>query len=195
MAPSSGALRGPVLVEAPALLERAVSYTRSCLPLVTRAAPDAVTPCAEWDLTRLLRHLDDALAAFTEAAETGYVAATAQARPDPDATAASLRDRTGRLLGAWAHEPGRPTVSVAGHEVATLLLAATGALEITVHGWDVARACGEDRPIPEELAASLLEVAPLVVRADDRPGRFAPAYDVAPTATTAERLLAFVGRR
>jgi uncharacterized protein (TIGR03086 family) len=82
-----------------------------------------------------------------------------------------------------------------GHDLDTTVLAAAGALEIAVHGWDVAQACGEDRPLPESLAATLLAVAPLVVRAEDRPGRFAAPYDVPPTATASERLLAFVGRR
>ena len=201
MSTPTGTVAEAVLREAPALLERAVGYTRSCLALLPRAAPDAATPCAGWDLTRLLRHMDDALAAFTEAAETGYVAPAGPREPHPALLAASLRDRACRLLGAWAHEPGRPLVSVAGQGLATPLLAATGAIEVAVHGWDVARACGEDRPLPEALAEALLQVAPLVVSDDDRvgspgrPPRFAPAYDVAPTATASERLLAFLGRR
>jgi len=195
MSPASGTVLGAVLLEAPALLERAIGYTRSSLSLLSRASPDAPTPCEGWDLTRLLRHMDDSLAAITEAAETGYVAPDGPAVSQPALLAESLRDRACRLLGAWANEPGRPAVSVVGHDLDTTVLAATGALEITVHGWDVARACGEDSPVPEGLAASLLRVAPLVVRAADRPGRFAAPYDVAPTATASERLLAFVGRR
>ncbi|MGA9745859.1 MAG: hypothetical protein WBQ50_00225, partial [Nocardioides sp.] len=108
--------------------------------------------------------------------------------------AASLRERACRLLGAWAHEPGRPHVSVVGAPIETTLLAATGAIEVAVHGWDISRACGEDRPIPESLAASLLVVAPLVIGPADRGGRFAPAYDVPPTADASARLLAFLGR-
>lgn len=154
MSTPTGTVAEAVLREAPALLERAVGYTRSCLALLPRAAPDAATPCAGWDLTRLLRHMDDALAAFTEAAETGYVAPAGPREPHPALLAASLRDRACRLLGAWAHEPGRPVVSVAGQGLATPLLAATGAVEIAVHGWDVARACGEDRPLPEALAGA-----------------------------------------
>ena len=195
MSSAPGTVIETVLLEAPALLERAVAYTRGCLALLPRAAPDAPTPYTAWDLTRLLRHMDHSLAAFTEAAEIGYVAPTGPPEPEPGALAASLRDRACRLLAAWAHEPGRPTVSVVGHDLATTVLAATGALEIAVHGWDVARTCGEDRPIPEDLAATLLRIGPLVIRPDDRPGRFAPAYLVAPTAPASERLLAFTGRR
>lgn len=191
----TGAVLEAALLEAPALLERAVAYTRSTVALLPRAAPDTPTPCAQWDLVRLLRHMDDALAAFTEAAESGYVAPDGPAPSDPALIAASLRERACRLLGAWAHEPGRPAVSVVGHDLSMTVLAATGALEIAVHGWDVARACGENRPIPVELAATLLAVAPLVVHADDRPSRFAAPYDVPPTAPASRRLLAFLGRR
>ncbi|RYU10168.1 TIGR03086 family metal-binding protein [Nocardioides iriomotensis] len=192
---AAGGALGAVLLEGPALLERAVGYTRISLGLLPGAAPNAPTPCSDWDLTRLLRHMDDSLAAFTEAAETGYVAPAGPPEPEPALLAASLRDRACRLLGAWAHQSGRARVSVFGHDVSGSLVAATGALEIAVHGWDVARACGVDRPLPEELAATLLAIAPLVVDPADRPRRFAPPYAVPPTATASERLLAFLGRR
>lgn len=191
----AGGALGAVLLEGPALLERAVGYTRISLGLLPLAAPDARTPCEDWDLSRLLRHMDDSLAAFTEAAETGYVEPAGPAEQHPALLAASLRDRACRLLGAWAHESRRASVSVLGHDVSGSLVAATGAIEVAVHGWDVARACGVDRPIPEELAATLLAVAPLVVAPADRPRRFAPPADVPPTATASERLLAFLGRR
>ncbi|HET6651823.1 MAG TPA: TIGR03086 family metal-binding protein [Nocardioides sp.] len=194
MSASAGAVLGAALLEAPALLERAVAYTRASLALLPRAAPDAPTPCADWDLVRLLRHMDDALAAFSEAAESGYVAPDGPADEQPALLATSLRARACRLLGAWANEPGRPVVSVLGHDLDTTVLAAAGALEIAVHGWDVAQACGEDRPLPESLAETLLAVAPLVVRAEDRPGRFAAPFDLPPTATGSDRLLAFLGR-
>ena len=192
---AGGGVLEAVLLDAPALLERAIGYTRTSLGLLPRAAPDAATPCAGWDLARLLRHMDDSLAAFTEAAETGYVAPCGPAEPHPALLAASLRDRACRLLGAWTHEPGRPQVSVAGHELPTTLLAATGALEIAVHGWDVARACGVDRPLPDELAQSLLAVAPSVVHASDRPCRFAAPLAVPGSASASDALLAFLGRR
>ncbi len=191
---ASGRVPEAALREAPALLERAVAYNRACLGLLPRAAVDAPTPCAGWSLVRLLQHLDDSLAAFTEAAETGYVAPAGPTEPHPAMLATSLRDRSGRLLGAWAHEPGRSHVHVGAGQIDTSLLAATGALEITVHGWDVARACREDRPIPEELATALLAMATLLVGTAP-PASFAPPYDVPGTADASVRLLALLGRR
>ena len=46
------------------------------------------------------------------------------------------------------------------------LVALTGALEVAVHGWDVARACGVDRPLPDELARALLAAAPSLISAE-----------------------------
>ena len=76
--PSSWASPGspdplPDLLAGPELLERAVGYTRTSLQLVAGTDLTAPTPCARWDLLGLLRHMNDALAAFTEAAEIGYV--------------------------------------------------------------------------------------------------------------------------
>jgi uncharacterized protein (TIGR03086 family) len=69
-----------------------------------------------------------------------------------------------------------------------------GALEIAVHGWDVARATGQDRRIPEDLAVRLYDVAVAVVSEGERGTRFAPAVEVPPSAPTSTRLLAHVGR-
>ena len=66
---------------------------------------------------------------------------------------------------------------------------------MAVHGWDVARACGRDRPVPPSLAEELLDLSPLFVSAADRPGRFAPPVDVPPLAGPGDRLVAFLGRR
>jgi hypothetical protein len=67
-------------------------------------------------------------------------------------------------------------------------------VEVAVHGWDVARACGVDRPIPPALAGELLELCPLLVDDADRPGRFGPPADPSRWARPGDRLVAFLGR-
>ncbi len=197
----------PPRLAGPELLGRAVDYTRGSLLLVAGTPPDARTPCVRWDLHALLRHMVDSLAAFTEAAEIGYVdlvpvrsgpGADPGERPVPepaDELVEALRHRACALLAAWTHHPGPGPVAVADHELPSDLVAAAGALEIAVHGWDVARACGADRPLPPGLALELLDVLPLLVDAADRPARFAEPVDVPLHARPSTRLLAALGRR
>ena len=73
--------------------------------------------------------------------------------------------------------------------------ALVGALEIAVHGWDVARATGQQRRLPEDLAVRLYDVARAVVTPGERGTRFGPALDVPPSAPASTRLLAHLGRR
>ena len=182
-------------VDGAALLERAVGYARASLQLVGTADPAARTPCPQWTLLDLLRHLDDSLAALTEAADIGSVglvpvrgAETGQPLVD------RLKGRACALLAAWAHHPEDTGVAVADRELRSDWLAAAGSLEIAVHGWDVAQACGVDRPLPGTLALDLLDVVPHLVGEADRPGRFAERIDVPLQAGASTRLLAALGR-
>ncbi|MEO9322578.1 TIGR03086 family metal-binding protein [Nocardioides sp. C4-1] len=173
------------------LLERALVYTRAALLYVRPVHLFRPTPCADWDLDRLLDHMHDALVAFEEGA-AGEVA------PEPpphalDVRVATLQAKACDLLGAWSG--ARTTlVRVGGMPVPTSVVVRAAALEITVHGWDVAQATGHRSPLPPDLALMLHPVAAALVDDADRGHRFAfprhPGSDPAP----AERLLAFLGR-
>lgn len=183
------------LVGGVALLERAISYALGSLPAVVSLS--APTPCSDWDLAALIAHFDDSLAALHEAVDLGHVGLDVPVpRPtDPARTARALRDRAGRVLGAWVNAGGPGTVTVAGSPLTAEVVATAGAVEVTVHGWDVATACGLDHPIPPSLAADLLRFLPLLVTDADRPARFAPPVAIPPDAPPADRLLAHLGRR
>ncbi|MEV6845990.1 TIGR03086 family metal-binding protein [Actinoplanes sp. NPDC051411] len=176
-----------------AVLERSISYALGSLAVVTPPLLIRPTPCPRWDLRDLLHHFSDSMAALQEAAECGEIYLSPL--PDADAVIAETRDRAVQLLGAWTNGPCAPTVRVAAAPVTAPVIAGAGAIEITVHGWDVAQACGSPRPIPEDLADELLDLAVLLIRPPDRPGRFARAFPAAPDAGAADRLLAFLGRK
>lgn len=184
------------LVSGVGLMERAVGYTLGALQLVTPAAMGRPSPCTGWDLYALLLHMNDSLAALYEAVDLGHVDVAAADYGDPAGSlVATLRNRACDMLGAWAAVDDREWVSVGGRPVSTSVVTATGALEITVHGWDVARTCGRTDPIPAALAEELLPLARLLVTGADRPGRFAAALDVPPVAAPGDQLVAFLGRR
>lgn len=193
----SGADDGAALFGGVALLERAVCYALGCLQLVGADALTHVTPCSEWDLTALLWHLDDALVTMLEGVtgrrvELGDAWGALPPAGDPVAV---VRSHARELIGACSRaEQARRTVAIGGLPVSTALVATTGAIEIAVHGWDVAQACGRHRPLPPLLATDLLEVVPLLVTAADRPDRFGAPVELPRRANPADRLVAFLGR-
>jgi uncharacterized protein (TIGR03086 family) len=180
-----------------ALLERAMGYTLGSLLLVTPERMGNATPCRGWDLGRLLLHMNDSLLALHEAVAVGHIGLDpAGDYGDPGADpVATLRNRACRMIGAWTNAGESGEVWVADRTLASDVVAVTGALEVAVHGWDVARACGQDRPVPPALAQELLELCPHLVDETDRPTRFAAPVAVPPLASPGDRLVAYLGRR
>lgn len=178
------------------LLERAIGYTHGSLQLVSANLLTTPTPCRAWDLRDLLEHMADSLAALSEAAEIGCVdLAPSELTGEFAADVVHLlHQRACRLLGAWTTADASRDVLVGSEAMTSGLLTSAGALEIAIHGWDVAQACGHDRPIPAALANELLQVAPVLVTDVDRVERFAAPLHPAPTASPSERLVAYLGR-
>lgn len=184
------------------LLERAINYTLNSVQLVTPDALSLPSPCSEWDMRALLAHVNDSLTALHEAADTGRVGLAAPDRPEgqpvepvSDDPVATLRVRAGLTLGAWTNAVDLDVVAIAGMSLSTGIVTGAGALELAVHGWDIAQTCERPQPLPETLSEQLLRLAPLLVTEADRPTSFAPPLDVPPCASSASRLLAFLGRR
>jgi uncharacterized protein (TIGR03086 family) len=183
-----------------ALLERAMGYTLGSLQLVTPDLMGAPTPCTGWTLRALLEHMNDSLRTLHEGIASGHVDLVEAADPGADygdpATdpVGSLRNRACRMIGAWAAPGASTRISVGDARMPAGLVAATGAVEVSVHGWDVARSCGASRPLPPAFAVELLPLVGLLVDDADRPHRFAAAVEVRPTATASDQLLALLGR-
>lgn len=191
MTTATGEHRPPTAVE---LLERAVAYTGGALALVREADLGRPTPCAGWDLATLLRHMHDGLDAMAAGAlHPALSLVPAHAPYDGHELVASICQRARHLLGHWHPEPvGR--VGLGDASLDRELFGAVGALEITVHGWDVATALGRTRPIPPVLAMDLWPVARDHISDADRPTRFGPVPDVADGVPSQVRLLAQTGR-
>jgi uncharacterized protein (TIGR03086 family) len=183
-----------------ALLERALASTLGSLQLVTPDSMARPTPCDEWDVRALLAHMTDSLRALHETIAVGHLGLDPEAvdcgdGPDPSSDpVGALRCLGCSLLGSWTRASEARAVTVEGRSLTSSIVAAAGAVEVAVHGWDVARACGHDRPVPAGLADELLDLCPLIVTDDDRTHRFRPSVAVSPQAAPGDRLLAFLGR-
>jgi uncharacterized protein (TIGR03086 family) len=179
------------------LLERAIGYTRISLLLVTEADLGRRTPCDGWVLHDLLTHMDDSLEALALAAQATSLSLVPSA---PPGAASDLLDsichRARTLLAHWHPVDDRSddAVELGGLSLPRELLGAVGALEIALHGWDVAESIGRPRPIPPGLAMDLWPVARDHITDLDRPVRFGRPVEVPDWATPATRLLAQSGR-
>jgi uncharacterized protein (TIGR03083 family) len=121
--------------------------------------------------------------------------------PDRDPVS-DLYRRAGQLLAACTPATPATPADRAGHlvaigdrELAARMVVAAGAIEITVHGWDISVACGSRRPVPPDLAALLLPIAPLFITPGSRAGLFADPVPVSQWACPGDQLVAFLGRQ
>jgi uncharacterized protein (TIGR03086 family) len=178
-----------------ALLDSAVTWTHSCLQLARTSSLTLPTPCSDWNLGQLLVHMDESLEAIAQAAELGHVAMDPPPRPpDPGQLVDRIVQRACRTRAAWQHRLTSAPMGVGNLTLGRDTVALVGALEVAVHGWDVAHATGHLRQLPEDLAVRLYDVALAVVTTQDRARRFAPPVPVARSAPAGVRLLAHLGR-
>jgi uncharacterized protein (TIGR03086 family) len=154
------------------------------------------TPCTDWDLRALMGHIIGGYQMF--AAGLGHPVA---ADTTPADTAGLHRAAGEAAIAAFA-APGAlertvslPVGDVPGHVALTLALT-----DAVVHGWDLAKATGQDTTIDHEVAAVLLAgaeqmVGPQMRQPDGAMPVFAPPVAIGPERPAADRLIAFLGRR
>lgn len=189
MAPLTGGLR---------LLASAVRYALASAGPVTPPMLSRPTPCAGWDLEALLDHVSDSAGVLHQAITAGCADVApppGHGRPGLDPVRC-LHRQTARLLATCAAAgPAPQLVAIGDRELTTNMAALTGALEITVHGWDISAACGPREPVPPGLAAILLPLAPLLITPATRPGLFADPVPAPAQASLGDQLVAFLGRQ
>ncbi|GAA0551768.1 TIGR03086 family metal-binding protein [Actinomadura livida] len=173
------------------LLERAIGFALTSVQAVTPEMLQRRTPCASWDLEMLLLHLRDSLSALQEGISLGRVAPTSVQPGREEHPVSAVRVSAIRLLRASG---ALGQVEIGDRRMDGELMAAAGAVEVAVHGWDIAQASGERRPVPPDLAEELLHVCPFVLP-ESRPPLFADPVDAGPDASAGDRLVARLGRR
>ena len=158
----------------------------------------AVTPCPDWDLRALLNHtilwtafsaerrardepLPDELMNRDFVAEPGF-AATYAAQLEKAVAAWSDPQAWQRELNVM----GSPTPSA---DVGALLLA-----EMVLHGWDVARASGDDYSVPSNVVTAARAAVDANAELFRKYDGFADPVPVPESASGFDRLLAASGR-
>jgi len=151
-------------------------------------ALDSPTPCDEWPLRRLLDHMLETQRFFIGQARGQDVSPPG---PNPPALVsddprADFEHVHAEVLEAFESPEVREKTSPAlGIAFADQLL----------HGWDIARATGQDPTMPEGLAEVAYEVIHGRFTPEQRKGVFKPELPVAADADPQEKLLAYTGRK
>ena len=183
------------------LLAGAISYMLGVCAPVGTAEMTLPTPCPDWDLAMLLGHLCQSMADLETALRTGRLDLEEPAGRAGGDPVEALRDGAAQLLCAgYCYGGPECFVAVGGLPMPAGLVACTGAVEIAVHGWDVAAArarAGRDggvpqAPIPAALATRMLRLGPLLVAG--REGLFAVPVEVPAQASPGDRLVGYLGR-
>ncbi|GAA2516315.1 TIGR03086 family metal-binding protein [Winogradskya humida] len=178
-----------------------VRQVRNLLLGITDDHLTAPTPCPDWSVGDLLDHLLGLGWAFTQAANKKTDASGITA-PPPAPAAAHLtphwRIRLPVILDdlsrAWKQPAAWEGTSQAGG--VTMPAAVTGAVavnELTMHGWDLARATGQEYAADPRILDHLLEFL-AQYPPEGTPGLFGPHHPLPDDPTQLDHALALTGR-
>lgn len=161
---------------------------------------DRPTPCTDWSVADLLRHLLELTNAFTAAARKVPFPADGSARPtDLPADWQTQLDRQLEALAAAWREPGawQGEAEAGGVTMPAAVMGAVAIDELVLHGWDLARATGQAfESDAASVEASLGFAAAMSVPGEEagREGLYGPVVPVPDDASDLDRLLGYAGR-
>ena len=146
------------------------------------------TPCRDYDVAALTRHLVDSLTCISGAA--GVVVGA----PVGGAITGLLNAGRDAVAG-WRRRGVDGDVPFAGRTMAARDLLGVIGLEFVVHGWDFATAVGDTLEVPDKLADDILDLGLRTVTAQSRClAGFDDPVTIDADASAFDRLLAFTGR-
>ncbi len=177
-------------------LDGAIEQARPIVHNVTPAQLESPTPCRDWDVRALLNHL------------IGIVKMTAARAADEEVDLSTLdQDNIGDSPGAaydraaaaavegWRKRGTEGTVAFFGREAPVAVAFHIVLSDLLVHGWDLARATGQDVTWDQALAQERLTVARQMLKPEMRGNAFGPEVPVSPDADEMTQLVAFLGRQ
>lgn len=159
------------------------------------------TPCSAYAVRHLLGHLVGLTAAFGDAArkDLGPTTSTSPDTELPDVAPgwrAELTRNLDGLVAAWrAPDAWEGETQVGGVTLPGAVAGRFALNELVLHGWDLARATGQEYA-PDEASLKVAHGLLATVADEARGGSlFGPAVPVAPQAPLLEQVVALGGRR
>lgn len=179
------------------LLEQSIETTETLLGQVAGDRWPSASPCEGMNAHELVEHLVGGLLQFAAIGEGQSADEVSFEKTFPVGTELHNYDSAGdRMLSAWS-EPGviDRTYEMPWGDTPGSMLIGFMLIEQVVHGWDLAKAAGEDIIFDDEAVETTLDIAR---ESDDEairvPGMFASAVEIDDEAPAIDRLAAFLGR-
>ena len=159
---------------------------------------DARTPCTDWDLRTLLNHT--ILWTSYSAERRAHGESVAQELMTKDFTAepgyqADYAAQIGRAVQAWSDPRAwEGDIGVMGDATPASDVAAMLIMEMALHGWDVARATGQEYVCDDAVAAAVLDTVEAQAELFRKYQGFKDIVPVPDRAPTFDRALSLSGR-
>jgi uncharacterized protein (TIGR03086 family) len=180
------------------LVERALDQTAAIIAGIGAGQAALPTPCPDWDVRALLRHLiGQDLRNFTVSARGDTADWRAPADDAGEDWEAAFRDRATRLMAVWrAADLDRPVATPGGGQAPLRARASQQIAELAVHGWDLVKATSQRASLDPQLAEHALDWSHRMLRPEARgPGKaFGLEVPVPPDAPIYDRLAGWFGR-
>ena len=183
----------------PALLAAAAAETARAVTGAAKTAPlDTKTPCPDWDLRTLLNHTILWTAYSAERRARGESVAEDLMSKDFTAEpgyAEAYQAQIAKAVHAWSDpEAWAGDRSVMGGAMPAADIAAMLIMEMVLHGWDVAKATGQDYHCDDDLAQAVLQTVQAQGDMFRQYDGFAAVVPVPADTSAFDRALALSGR-
>lgn len=182
------------------LLDALFAFARAKIVGAADAEPDLATPCRDWTLRQLVNHViasADGFGGMVDGSSTEFdVEAWAETPFAGDDPVVAYDAAVAHALAAFG-APGalEGTVSVGPREAPVAMMVYACAGDALLHGWDLAKATGQDTALPEAPAAEVLAFMERMSGGDAPRPNFDPPVPVPDDASVGDRLVGLSGRR
>ena len=172
------------------LYEAAAQKTRGVIAGVKADQLNGPTPCGEWNVQALVDHLVGG-----PGEEAGALSGGATDAPAGDSPAAAYAAGAARTVEAGkAIDPKKKVQSPFGEMSAAEFMYAT-VLDTVVHGWDLAKATGQDTTLNEEHVKLIYKTYEPLMEMLRQADAFGPAVAVPDSVSAQDKLIAMMGRQ
>jgi uncharacterized protein (TIGR03086 family) len=181
------------------ILRKAFASTAGVLANVSPDQMDQPTPCVSWTVRDLVNHIVGGTTYFAVTAETGTA-------PPPSTTdhaagdfKTEFREGAERAVRAFSADGAMDmAMTLPFGELPGSVFVLIASTDTFTHGWDLATATGQPTDLDHAVAAQLYDAVQFLpddFRGPDGQKPFGPKVDAPDSASAADKLAGFMGRR